>query len=76
MFPTPENPLSLSKILGGLSHTLNIAKRAIPIYESAKPMINNAKNAYKKISSTNINNTKKIKTINYNNRFHNPTFFK
>lgn len=77
MFPSTQSPLTLSKIIGGLSHSLNIVKRCIPIYESAKPMIANAKNAYNKITSSSTKQIKPIKkVVMNNNNFNNPTFFK
>lgn len=35
--------LSLTKIIGGLSKTLQIANQVIPLYQKAKPMISNAR---------------------------------
>ena len=37
--------LNLGGLLNGLSRTLNVANRAIPIYMQVKPMIGNAKSA-------------------------------
>lgn len=36
--------LSLGKIIGGLSRTLQIANQIIPLYQRAKPTIINARN--------------------------------
>lgn len=36
--------LSLTKIIGGISKTLQIANQVIPLYQKAKPMISNARN--------------------------------
>lgn len=36
--------LSLVKILGGLSKTLQVANQIIPLYQRAKPAISNARN--------------------------------
>ena len=48
MFPSPvRSGLTLSKVIGGVSKTLNIAKQIIPLYMQAKPMISNARNAFK-----------------------------
>lgn len=48
MFPSPvRSGLSLSKVIGGVSKTLNVANQIIPLYMQAKPMISNAKNAFK-----------------------------
>ncbi len=35
--------LSLTKIIGGISKTLQIANQMIPLYQKAKPMIQNAR---------------------------------
>lgn len=77
MFPTPESPLSFAKILGGLSNSLNIAKRVIPLYESTKPMISNAKSAYMKLTNKDQPSlpTQKKTTIK-RSQLNNPTFFK
>lgn len=57
---------SFGKVLGGLSKTLGVVNQVIPIYKEAKPMIQNAKNAFNLIkemstSTSNriINNTEK-----------------
>ena len=48
MFPSPvRSGLTLSKVIGGVSKTLNIANQIIPLYMQAKPMISNARNAFK-----------------------------
>ncbi len=55
--------LSISKVIGGISKTLNVANQIIPLYLEAKPMIKNAKNAFsvaKEIMAT----PKEKKTIN------------
>lgn len=36
--------LSLTKIIGGLSRTLQIANQIIPLYQKAKPALQNARN--------------------------------
>lgn len=38
--------LSLTKIIGGLSKTLQIANQVIPLYQKTKPIINNAKSLF------------------------------
>ena len=35
--------LSLTKVLGGISRGLSIANQVIPLYQQAKPMIQNAR---------------------------------
>lgn len=81
MFPG-SNPLTLTKILSGISKSLNIAGQIVPIYNQVTPMISGAKNIYNKIKNININTTSKV-----NNTLHNksttissstnrPVFFK
>lgn len=57
--------LSLTKIIGGISRTLQIANQIIPLYQKAKPAIQNARsvlNVLKEMnkSSTNSNTTKTV----------------
>lgn len=52
--------LSFTKILSGISKTLNVANQVIPLYQQAKPMINNAKtimSALKDFTTKSKNNT-------------------
>ena len=42
MYPSNFNSLSLGKIIGGLSKTLNIVNQALPLYKQIKPIIRNA----------------------------------
>jgi len=78
MFPSQiSSSLTLPKVIGGISKTLNVANQLIPIYVQAKPMIQNAKSAFKVAkeimatpnkkttnSSNNINTTvKKTNTV-------------
>ena len=61
MFGNPYGSgLSFTKVLSGISKTLNVANQVIPIYREAKPMINNAKtifSALKEIGKSNPNTT-------------------
>ena len=52
----PSNKLSLSGFLNGISNALNIANKAIPVYNEVKPIIKNIYSFKNKISSLNINN--------------------
>lgn len=57
--------LSLTKIIGGISRTLQIANQVIPLYQKAKPAIQNAKNVLNVLkemnkSSNNSNTSKKV----------------
>ena len=48
MFPAPiRTGLNLSKIVGGISKTLNVANQIIPLYMQARPIINNARGVFK-----------------------------
>ena len=69
-----QHPL-FSRIISGISSSLNIANKIIPLYEKAKPMTNNIK---KIINLLNKNNQKQIKRVfpKKENTFNNPTFFK
>lgn len=42
MYPSGFNGLSLGKIVGGLSKTLNIVNQALPLYKQIRPIISNA----------------------------------
>ncbi len=92
MFPqVPRAGLTLPKILTGINKTLNVANQIIPIYVQAKPMIQNAKSAFKVAQGflTNSKQTSNQKSSNINNtnnlsqrkkevtfpQFSNPTFF-
>ena len=78
--------LTFGKVLGGISKTLNIANQVIPLYQQAKPMINNAKTIMsvlkglnkkdtenKSLKNVNIKETKTIKTSVISNN--SPIFF-
>ncbi|MBR4231059.1 MAG: hypothetical protein IKR74_02760 [Bacilli bacterium] len=67
-----------SRIISGISSTLNIANKMIPLYEKAKPMTNSFK---KIVNSFKQNNQKQIKCVSPKKentiiRVNNPTFFK
>ena len=91
MFPNPSSGLSLIKIIGGISKSLSIANEIIPLYQQAKPMIQNARNAFSSLKQVNKqqesvslqtnaslqNNLKQNKkVITSRNNFNNPTFFR
>lgn len=62
-----NSAFNLSRILSGLSRTLNIANQVIPIYKDTKPLFNNVKNIYSlfKNNSVSTNNSTSIKAENY-----------
>lgn len=59
--PTPS-PFSFGKIIGGISKTLNVANQVIPLYKEAKPMIQNARNAFSIIKEITNTTTNKVIT--------------
>ena len=65
MFGNPYGTgLSFTKVISGISKTLNVANQVIPLYKEAKPMINNAKTilgALKDIGKGNNNQTTTLK---------------
>ncbi len=69
MFGNPYGTgLTFTKVLSGISKTLNVANQVIPIYREARPMINNAKTilgALKDIGK-NSNNNNSSSTNNTN----------
>lgn len=81
--------LSLTKIIGGISKTLQIANQVIPLYQKAKPMISNARSLFsivkeigsssnKTTSNTSIPTNKTISTkkeIQKKETTTSPTFF-
>lgn len=56
--------LSLTKIIGGLSKTLQIANQVIPLYQKARPMIQNARNMMGILKEFTKNNSKGIEEAN------------
>ena len=66
MFGNPYGRgLSFTKILSGISKTLNVANQVIPLYKEAKPMINNAKTILGVLKELNPSNSKTEKKSNY-----------
>lgn len=58
----PTSGLTFSKVLGGISKTLSIANQVIPLYQQAKPMINNAKTIFSVLKEFNTKNPETTKT--------------
>ena len=89
MFGNPYGTgLSFTKVISGISKTLNVANQVIPLYKEAKPMINNARtilgalkdmgksNNTQTISSPKVEPAKKDTTPSIRTvSNHNPTFF-
>ena len=54
------NNLSISKVISGISKTLNIANQVIPLYQQVKPIISNASSilsVFKEFNSNDEKNT-------------------
>lgn len=78
---------NFTKILGGISKTLNVANQLIPLYNQAKPIISNARNilgVLKEFNSKDFEESKnniieskdyKIKKEELSSNENNPTFF-
>jgi len=65
--PPISNSFSIGKVIGGLSKTLNVVNQVIPLYKEAKPMIQNARNAFSLIKEfTNTTTNKIVNTTNKN----------
>ena len=64
---TIGSAFSLTRVLGGISKGLSIANQVIPLYQQAKPMIQNARKVISVLgelnkSNNNSNNTNNNKT--------------
>jgi len=62
MFPgtgAAASGLTLSKVIGGFSKTLNVANQVIPLYQQAKPLFSNVKGAMKFLKAFNGSSTDK-----------------
>ena len=78
--------LTLTKVISGLSKTVNIVKEVIPIYENVKPMLGKTKKIFKYVQNGNnivlknsnniLNRQIKKTTSTASNLINNPTFFK
>ena len=70
-----NNNLSLIKIINGLSKTINIANKMLPLYNQIKPIIINSSKALNNINintkSNKVTNDNPQKKVNNNL----PTFF-
>ncbi len=90
MFGNPYGSgLTLTKVLSGISKTLNVANQVIPIYREAKPMINNAKTIFSALkdigksgntssnvsTNTSVVETKKDTNTTVVSNRNNPSFF-
>ena len=81
----PGRALTLTNMISRINRTLNFANQVIPLYMKAKPMVQNAKDAFKvvkvfmekpkettKVVKTNEKPLKKVETIVPTNK---PVFF-
>ena len=83
-YPNLNGGFNIIKILNGVSRTLSIANKVIPMYKKAIPMVNNAKNIIGTLKSINIVDKKtennenisiKKEEINQVSHTNNPVFF-
>ena len=74
------NGLNLSKIVSGVSNTVGMVNKAIPIYKQVTPIVKNVKSAFKSVTSikeaTKEANIKEIKAMerpktNFKKIYHN-----
>lgn len=61
------NNLSISKVIKGISKTLNIANQVIPLYQQVKPIINNASSILSVFKEFNSNDNKNTTSSSSNN---------
>lgn len=61
------NNLSISKVIKGISKTLNIANQVIPLYQQVKPIINNASSILSVFKEFNSNDDKNTTSSSSNN---------
>ena len=84
----PTKTFSFTKILGGISKTLNVANQLIPLYNQAKPILSNARNILDVLKDFNEPKNYTQKTIidtedfeikkdsnTESSNYNNPTFF-
>lgn len=62
-----QSPLTFTRIIGGLSKTINIANQVIPLYKQAKPLINGFSESKKVIKSLAANFMSDVKKNNNDN---------
>ena len=62
MFPNIPGGFNLSRLLGGISKSLNVANQVIPIYQQLSPMVQNAREAFGSLKE--MTNSKVNKPIN------------
>ena len=68
MFGNPYGTgLNFTKVLSGISKTLNVANQVIPIYKEAKPMITNARTILGALKDIGKSNNKTTSSNNSNN---------
>lgn len=60
--PPISSSFSIGKVIGGISKTLNVVNQVIPLYREAKPMIQNARNAFSLIKEFTNTTTNKVVT--------------
>ena len=66
---TGNTGLTTTKIISGISKTLNIANQAIPIYKEIKPMVGNARKVISVIKELNSETQKNPVELFINNKY-------
>ena len=73
-----NNTFSITKIIGGLSKTLNVVNQLIPLYNQVKPYLGKANKLMNNINNLSITQKKNLNSNQHkNNQTQNnlPTFF-
>ena len=63
-----ENPTTLSRILYGINHTLNIANKALPVYVQAKPLVKKGYDTYNNLKNNKDSFKNTIKLLKVKNQ--------
>ena len=59
---------TLDKLLNGINHTLNIANKALPVYNQAKPLVKKGFDTYNNIKTNGNNITNMVKLLKVKNQ--------
>ena len=62
-----NNETTISKLLNGVNYGLNIANKAVPIYNQAKPLVKKGIDTYNSIKNSNNSISKYIKLFKLKN---------
>lgn len=72
-----NNAFSLTKIIGGLSKTLNVVNQLIPLYNQVKPYVGKANKLMSNINNLSTKQKSNTQTVQPKTQIQNnlPTFF-